>query len=130
MEKNYKVAGLVIAAFIFGGIVTKNIPASNNSNAENNVTINQSVPENFGKIPINSEKIEKNPKKSEKFDINNDDLEYIKNSLPGIGNYNIKKWRKRLDEKGKFTNVYQLLEDGVLGRDSFARHKDKFYAGE
>lgn len=122
-NNNYKIAGMIIAAFIFGGVVTKNIPVSNNSNAENNVTINQ-------QIPKNSENIGKIPKNSEKFNINTSDLEYIKNSLSGIGDKNIERWEKRLEDKGKFDNVYQLLEDGVLGRDSFARHKDRFVVGD
>ena len=108
-----------VALLILGAMMGRSSPINNQSNSENNVTINQEI----------SGKNLKNPEKTGKFaDINNSDLSTLK-SLPGIGEKKAQEIITRRD-KVKFTSIHQLLEEGILGVESFERNKDLIIAGD
>lgn len=118
-----------VCLVIFGAMMGRSSPINNQSHAKNNVNIIQENPGKNRNLPEISGKNRNFQDFTVKFvDINNSDLATIK-SLPGIGD---KKAKEIIDRRNKvkFTSIYQLLEEGILGVESFERNKDLIIAGD
>lgn len=121
MNKN---TGLILGAFLLGGVLGKNIPITNTNSNGNTITISQEIPEKVGIFHEKQEKTGKN-RNFKEININTCDVATLK-SLPGIGD----KKAREIISKREFTSTYQLLEDKLVGVETFEKIKDSITVGD
>lgn len=116
----YGIVGVVL--FIFGGLLGRSYPINNNSNAENNVTINQEIPKSFEK---NSKVLKNFENFSKEININ-EASKYDLMELPGIG----KNKAQSIIDNRPYNHIKELKEKGILGYYAYEKNKSFLVVGD
>ncbi|MGL5707525.1 MAG: ComEA family DNA-binding protein [Aeromonas sp.] len=120
MNKNI---GLILGAFLLGGILGKSIPVTNTNSNGNTITISNSASEkneNFSKD------FKKNENFSKKLNLNTSTLQDFIDAKVGIGE---SKYQKILDNR-PFSSVEELRTKKILGYYAYENNKHRFTVGD